>query len=111
MTEYSSDYATTTIGAVKGQSLSVITMVGSVKGQSLTSSFVVGIFKSQSEFLQVQTGYADITWVYDNSIKSAIGTFNYPLYTSSKFKLIATDQVKTPDNIPIINPQEHDYIT
>jgi hypothetical protein len=108
---FKSLYVTTVIGSNKGQSLFISTRVGSFKGESLKISTSVGTFKSRSETINIETGYADITWVYDDSIKSAIGTFNYPLYASARFKLIATDQVKTPDNIAIINPQDHDYIT
>jgi hypothetical protein len=108
---YKSLEASTTIGNTKGKSLSQSTTIGFAKSASFSSSTILGNCKSISAETGIEAGYAFITWVYDNDIKSAIGTFNYPLYASSRFKLIATDQVKTPDNIPIINPQEHDYIT
>jgi hypothetical protein len=108
---YKSLYVTTIVGSNKGQSLYVSTRVGSFKGESLKTTTAVGTFKSRSNTINIEAGYADITWIYDEPSKSAIGTLNYPLYSSAKFKLIATDQVKNPDNIAIINPQEHDYIT
>jgi hypothetical protein len=108
---YRSLYANTVVGSNKGQSLYSFTRTGSFKGESLKLSTVVGTFKSKSATINIETGYAFISWVYDDAIKSAIGTFNYPLYDNANFKLIATDQVKTPDNIPIINPQDRNYNT
>jgi hypothetical protein len=108
---YKSLEASTNIGNTKGKSLSQSTSIGFAKSASFSSSTILGNCKSISAETGVEAGYADITWVYDTPTNSAIGTFNYPLYNNARFKLIATNQVKNPDNIPIINPQDRDYIT
>jgi hypothetical protein len=100
------------IGNVKGQSLKSFINIGNVKGQSLKAFVGFQFNITISEPIgPIEAGYADITWMYNDSIKTAIGTFNYPLYNNARFKLIATNQVKNPDNMPIINPQDRDYIT
>jgi hypothetical protein len=89
----------------------VISTIGLTRSESLEVFSILGKFKSKSVEVIQDSGYADITWTYNDSIKSAIGIFNYPLYNNARFKLRATNQVKTPDNIAIINPQDRDYIT
>jgi hypothetical protein len=108
---YKSLIASTSIGNTKGKSLSQSTTIGFAKSASFSSSTILGNCKSISAETGLEAGYAFISWVYDEPSKSAIGTFNYPLYDNANFKLIATDQVKTPDNVPIINPQDRDYNT